>query len=45
MVPLSKSGLRFAERGFESHPLRSILRYCIDGKAILYIGKSLLITQ
>ena len=24
MVPLSKSGLAFSERGFESHPLRCI---------------------
>ncbi len=24
MVPLSKSGLAFGERGFESHPLRQL---------------------
>jgi hypothetical protein len=29
MVPLSKSGLAFSERGFESHPLRFFNHSCI----------------
>lgn len=33
MVPLSKSGLAFSERGFESHPLRFFAVYgCGGGK-------------
>ncbi len=28
MVPLSKSGLAFSERGFESHPLRFFCTSC-----------------
>ncbi len=42
MVPLSKSGLAFGERGFESHPLRRYVKYNIANMiSFLYRGEVL----